>query len=90
MPPRKIGAERIRELQRNGMFFETTKLKGLEEIAYFLEWSDSKLKSRLDDMQDAGVIFQDREGSPPVRLWCSFPCLLLRYVSLKGQKREIL
>ena len=86
----KIGIERIQKLQREGMFFETTLLYGLEEIGNFLGWSESKLKSKLDELQDAGSIFQNRIGSPPVRVWCSYPCLLLRYVSLKGQKREVL
>lgn len=85
-----IGIDRILALQRAGMFFETTKLVGIEEIAYVLGWSEGKLKSRLEELQDAGVIFQDRIGSPPTKAWCSFVSLLFRYASLKGQKREVL
>jgi hypothetical protein len=86
----KIGIERIQRLQREKMFFETTLLYGLEEIGHFLGWSESKLKTKLAELQDAGAIFQNRIGSPPAKVWCSYPCLLLRFVSLKGQKREVL
>ncbi len=87
---KKIGVERIKGLQRQGLFCEITKLLGLEEIAYVLNWSRTKLKSKLDELQNAGVIFRDWHGMPPACLWCSFPSLILRYVSLKGEKREVL
>ena len=86
----KIGVERIQSLQRDGLFFETTKLLGLEEIGYVIGWSERKIRRKLDELQDAGVIFQDYYGSPPILLWCSFSSLILRYVSLKGQKKEAL
>jgi hypothetical protein len=79
---------RLKGLQASGLFCEVTKLEGLEEIAYFMNWSESKLRRKLGELQTAGVVFMDMSGTPPRRTWCSFPSLLLRYCSLKGEKRE--
>lgn len=85
----RIGQDRIRALQLSGLLCELTKLYGLEEIGYIAGWSEGKVKGKLDELQNAGVIFQERIGSPPTRIWCSYPCLILRFMSLKGQKKEI-
>jgi predicted transcriptional regulator len=86
----QIEAPRLKSLITDGTFCECTKLIGLEEIAFFFQWSVSKLTRRLEELQNAGVIFKDTHGQPPRKMWCAYPALLLRYVSLKGERREIL
>jgi hypothetical protein len=86
----KIGKERIQRLQKVGIFSETTALLGLGEIAYFLGWSVSKIKAKLEELQAAGAIIKDTMGTPPKKVWCSCPSLILKFVSRKGQKRECL
>jgi DNA-binding Lrp family transcriptional regulator len=68
----------------------STKLKGVEAIADFFGWSESKFRSRMEELKEAGVIFQEHIGTPPKLMWCAFPELLLRWVSLKAEKREVL
>lgn len=64
------------------------KLEGTEQICEYMNWSESKFKSRIPKMSKAGFIFKDRVGSPPVVKWCSFRTLMQRYCMICAQNGE--
>ncbi len=77
---------RIAQSIRDGLFHNHFKLIAQDEIAWYLQWSVSKLNYRLEDLQAHGVIFKDSLGGVLHTVWCSYPELILRYVSLCGKE----
>jgi len=77
---------RIEQAIKAGSFHAYFKLIGLEEIGWLLQWSRSKLIKRIDGLQSHGVVFKDSMGGVFQTVWCSYPELILRYVSLCGKE----
>jgi len=59
-------------------------------ILRLLGWSRRKFFMKIEELQDAGVIFYRNEGRPPRKRICAFPSRIVKWVSLKSSKREVL
>lgn len=82
--------DRIALAMADGTFHSYYKLVGLNEIAWFFQWSVGKLQYKMNELSEAGVVFRDNMGGVFQSVWCSYPELILRYVSLCGKaKRHI-
>ena len=78
---------RIKAALDSGQFHANFKLIGNHEIAWYLQWSPSKLGTRLQRLRDAGVIFSEDFGGAIRNVNCSYPELILRYLSLCAKNR---
>lgn len=63
-------------------------LIGLEEIAAYMHWSLRKAKSRVHELQNAGVLFTMKMGRPPRSVYCTITSVLNNWICLKAEKRE--
>jgi len=62
----------------------------LTDILRILGWSRRKFFMQREDLQSAGAIFYRKQGRPPRKRICAFPSRIIRWISIKSSKGEIL
>ena len=61
---------------------------GFDQILRMLHWSKSKFYTRRQELLDAGAIFYQYEGKPPVWRVRAFPSRIKNWTGLKASKGE--
>lgn len=65
-------------------------LTGWKEIADFLSWSEYKVLTHRDELENAGVVFYCYMGRPPTKRVQAFPSAIMAWTLMKAKKKEVL
>jgi len=65
-------------------------LIGWKQISDFLSMTMWKIRGMKPQLIETGAVWFTRKGTPPKRVVCAFKQVLMKWITLKAQKGEII